>query len=738
MKSRALRVLACVVALSLVVINLCGCSKSANKILYYKNYSLMDTETGTVAENDGYTLSWDNDKKCVLMYDKQTEKTWSTIPYDYYTVEEPEGVAMVRMHSPIILKYCESNTLQTKIIYAYADCISDGTVTSKAVDNGIEVTYFFERQQISVPVRYILTENGVEVSLVVEDIRESKNIVCEVSIAPFMCSVKSGEDGYLVLPSGSGALMYTDEGERKPRTYRAAVYGEDQNLTDDSLLNNEAAVRMPFFGVVSGDEAMCAIIKNGADCAVIEANAGDSEVGWSSAWATFVLRGYSLLQRSTIKTGVTDVASYYTASHVFASEFSVGYYPLHEQKNYVGIAKKYAEYLKLDDEKANAEDNSLYLRFLGGVLTDELFFGIPHKKLSVVSKFEDVASILEEIASKTGAEPTVQLLGFGESGLDIGKLLGGKNFASVLGGAKGYEALREYCKKAGIPLYADYDFVRFSESGAGVSSKNAVLSAKGTTLRHSYYSISSRNALEGEDYFLLGMDAFKDVAEDFTQHLVNKGINSVSLSTLSNLSYSDYTKTNSYVKHGFSTNAANVIKLLKANKIKVASNNANAYAAAISSCIFEAPTIADSSFAVDEQVPLYSIVFKGHIPMSVESINLSRHSSDSLLRAIETGNGLCFTVGENWEVDMLGTKENAVSFSVWESVKDDVFGMYDRSSSVLESVAGAAISDHVRLAEGVYKTEFSNGVSVTVNYTDTDFTDENGTVKAKDFIYKEG
>ena len=729
------RIVALMLILALTLLCFSGCSNTPNKVLYYKNFSEMSVESGTVAENDSYTLDWDNDKKCVLMRDKLTGKVWSTIPYDYYTSQNPEGIPLVRMHSPLILKYSESNTLQTKIVYAYADCISDNTVTSKAVKNGIEVTYYFERQQISIPVQYLLGEKGLEVRLMVEQIRESQNIVCEVSLAPFMCSVKSGGDGYLVLPSGSGALMYTDEGKREPRSFRAAVYGEDENVTDNSILNSAKAVKMPFFGVVSKDGSMCAIIKNGAESALVEASAGDSEIGWSSAWATFALRGYSLLQRTTIDS-TTDVAAYYTASHVYSKYFSVGYYPVYDGNGYTAIAKCYSEHLGLNDKKADAKDIPMYLKMLGAVKTDELFFGVPYKKLAAVTDFDGAAEIIKQVEKLTETKPAVQLLGFTANGLDYGTPLGGLSFAKQLGGEKGYNELSEYCNKAGIPLYADYDFIHFTGSGSGIGKSNAAISAKGTILRRSYYSISSRNALEDKDYFLLGFDAFRDAATALTTHLVKNNIDAVSLSSLTSGSYSDYTKTNGYVKNGFGVNTVNVMKLLVSNKVKIASTSANAYAVKQSACVFEAPMLADKSFAADEQVPLYSIVFKGHTPMSVESVNLADDSREMLLKAVETGSGLCFTVSKNWESGMSSVNDNAVSFSHWDSIKDDISDMYNETKEALDAVSGAAIKEHTVLQQGIHKTEFSNGVSITVNYTDSQYTDGNGTVEPNSFTLR--
>ena len=77
--------------------------------------------------------------------------------------------------------------------------------------------------------------------------------------------------------------------------------------------------------------------------------------------------------------------------------------------------------------------------------------------------------LLKELAAETGKTPAVTLTGFGQTGVDAGKIAGGFSFPERLGGKKGYSALEKYCDDNKIDLYVDYETVRFKSSGGGVN-----------------------------------------------------------------------------------------------------------------------------------------------------------------------------------------------------------------------------------------------------------------------------
>ena len=60
----------------------------------------------------------------------------------------------------------------------------------------------------------------------------------------------------------------------------------------------------------------------------------------------------------------------------------------------------------------------------------------------------------------------------------------------------------------------------------------------------------------------------------------------------------------------------------------------------------------------------------------------------------------------------------------------------NESKTFLTSVAGATIVNHSYVTKNVTKTVFDNGVSVYVNYGDTDYKSDIGVVKAQGFLNK--
>ena len=64
---------------------------------------------------------------------------------------------------------------------------------------------------------------------------------------------------------------------------------------------------------------------------------------------------------------------------------------------------------------------------------------------------------------------------------------------------------------------------------------------------------------------------------------------------------------------------------------------------------------------------------------------------------------------------------------------------YQYLQQAMQHTYGQKITNHQRLAEGVYKTTFQNGYATYVNYTDNDYQSNGITVNAQDYLtVKEG
>jgi hypothetical protein len=114
--------------------------------------------------------------------------------------------------------------------------------------------------------------------------------------------------------------------------------------------------------------------------------------------------------------------------------------------------------------------------------------------------------------------------------------------------------------------------------------------------------------------------------------------------------------------------------------------------------------------------------------MSGTAMNLSTNKNTTLLKAIETGTGLTYTLIGKYDTNLITSAQNVFYGSVyWDDtiergVATDIKATVDAYKDLFESVNGEKIVGHKLITKDVRLTTFSNGVAVYVNYGDTDYT----------------
>ncbi len=289
------RIISVMLSVLIAILYLSGCGDDGVKRVSkkYKAIEGSSAESGIFASDEDYQLLWDSDYNCVFLADTGNENIWSSIPYDYYLNGDFEGVAGVRLNSELELEYYDTNDRQLKTVYSSVEAEQNGVISS-SIENGVlTVVYDFSNIEISIPVEYSLVDGGLMATVRVDKIKENENMVYSVGLLPFIASAKATDDenSYLVVPSGSGALMYLDENKRQPRNIVTSVYGEDYSVTAPEKNVYSENTFLPFYGVKNNDKALMAVITSGAELSEIKAQAGDPEIGYGSVYATFNLRG---------------------------------------------------------------------------------------------------------------------------------------------------------------------------------------------------------------------------------------------------------------------------------------------------------------------------------------------------------------------------------------------------------------------------------------------------------------
>lgn len=720
--------------ISLIVVSFAACGSEEPKPIgkYISNIVVETLETTVVAENDNLKMIWDNDKSCVLVVDKNTGYIWSTMPNDYYN-GIPAGMRGDRLfNSPLIVTYAAPpNNMLKNVNGADAFEEGEGFITVKQIEDGVQIGYFFDKVEISVPLIYKLYDDHFTVSVDTRGILENKNKVYQVQIAPFLAAApaSSDKDNYLFVPSGSGSLMYTDEREGTERLYQEDVYGNDLAIFTDYLTKQTQKSALPVFGVRRGENSLLGIIEEGSASCSIKASAGDNTIGYSNVCAVFAVRGRNVEVVQNAKYGSSRVSNY---SEGFVNgNCTVAYYPLSgEESNYSGMANRYREYLtEKYSLKATNTDSPLYLQILGGAMVDKSFIGIPYQTLAPATTLSQAKDIIADITKATGVKPVVQLKGFGESGLDVGEIGGGFDVGGSLGDWDDIKAIQKLSE-----AYFDFDLMRFNSSGNGFSTFSNVAKAEnGGAAYQYYYQVAAKNRNEDKGrYNLLSRNKLSEAFNEAVATLKDNGISGLSVSTLGNLAYSDYQSPNYYSKGNLDRDVMSMLSK-SGNKLNIMTSNANAYAAIYSKHIISTPS-GDSDFSsLDVEIPFYRMAFKGLVSMSSVAINTATNPRLEFLKAAETGCGLLYTVTNNFNTEYR-TGDSDLARSVYSDNKKNILSDYAELSELLGKVSGVAISNHTILSEGVNKTDFENGVSVIVNFNKKPVETSFGTIEAESFV----
>lgn len=727
----------------------CGNSKTADAVsrVSYDELKIgQGVQSGKVAENENYTLSWDSERACIILEDK-LGNVWSTIPYEYYKSGEMSGRANTMMGAPLMIEYISvKNKSAIKSMNGYTGIIKNGRISSKKTDNGILVYYCFDKLEIVIPVEYTLRKNGLGVSIIPEKIIEYDNLVYKISVSPFFCSAKNTSDKsnqYVVVPSGSGALMYTDERvSAAVREYSERVYGNDPTRYQSQKLINTETIRIPIFGAKDGETAFCGIIEKGSAAAYIDAIVGDEKIGWSGVYPTFQLRGSNVSAIAFDGGQTTDVENI-SEEMTGYDEITVAYYPLTgASANYSGMASVYQDYLvqanNLSEKKTS--ESQLTLNILGGLQLKKLFLGIPYQKTVAATNFTEALEIIKQVNKNSKLNTDVVLTGFGESGLDIGKIAGGYSFASVFGNDKDFNKLNEYCKNENIDLFTDFDIVRFNKSSGGFSKTfNAAKSANLFTAYQYYYSISLRNEDdERENYVLLNRSSLDNAAEKLFKFAEKKKIVGIGLSSLGNTAYSDYDERKYYVRGNSESDAIKIINKAKEKDLSIVISKANGYSGAVADKIIDSPVTSSMYDSLDIDIPLYQMVFKGITDVSVPSVNTAVNPRIRFLQAIESGSGLSFTLSANYDTDYATSIHSAFAVSLFSDNSELILELSNESKDYYDAIKGSKIKEHIILSDTLRKTVFDNGVILWVNYGTEDAVLSDGIVKAESFLFKEG
>lgn len=595
-----------------------------------------------------------------------------------------------------------------------------------------------------VPLEYRLNEDSVDVSIPMSGVQENGGgTVFRIQFLRYFGSAGKDEEGYMLVPNGSGSLIYFNNGKSDASLYSEYVYGIDPLAAEYTVLENTEDIKMALFGIFREDSSILATIEDGASFSYLTAGVAGRINEYNYVYPTFVLRGNDKLAMfgSTGNEAELPIVE----KNFYDANLTVRYTMLpEEQQGYAGAANYYRERLAAEGiltAKEQGGDIKFYYDVLGGVMITKFFLGAQYEGLYPMTTFEQAGDISDDLAASGITNQVMNYQGWMNGGYyhDVVDKL---KVPYKLGGKSGLEDLNRRVAANGGNLYADVAFqkVTFISDRYNYSNETSRYYGTGYVAEFGLVNPVTLRRTSGlgyaeNRYDLISPKFLVRYVDKFTQKIGRYDISGISLRDLGNELHSDKKRTQVIDREAALDVVEAQLKQIKDTGKNIMLNDSNDYAFAYADDIINAPLTDNDYYIVDETVPFYEMLIHGYIDYSGSVINLSDtyERTDIVLNLIETGASPHFLFSWENASEIKTTGLNRLYATTYDNWKEDALSIYMEVNDVLKQVNGAAIINHEIMENGVRAVAYSNGVTIYVNTGSSQQTVDGVTVPARSY-----
>lgn len=693
-----------------------------------------------VARNDRFALYLNYEKEETLQF--YVEDLTSGVCYH----SSPEGWEdssdrrnRMQVGSQLMIKSLDKVNTASYSANSQVSSVGEGGTVVTLVENGFRVDYDFPRAKdlYKVPVVYTLEENGLRVDLLMTAIEEYGDVYVEsVALLPNFFAAAKGEEGYLLVPDGSGALIDFGGYRSGMSGYRQTVYGRDPSLTTTQQVGQSMSPALPVLGIHKGGAGVLMIVDQGSAMAVACGYPSGASTTYSSAWFEFTYRAVDKLTIADRTWYSTDVQMVNEKPNNREDVTVLYCFYAGEENGYVAMANLYRDYLvEKGMERRAGSEPGMHLDLYGGVKKERSVLGIIMTDLLPMTTFEQAGEILTSLSDAGVTGLHANLLGWNNGGLQD-TVPGSVKPERKLGGEKALASLLDQAGTLGAAVELDVDFLRFYKQGvthnAFFGSAQGVTGEAAAQYTHRV-STYQRNELI-DPYYLLAPKEVPQVVAAFADRL---GGRRLSPSSLGDMVYSNFLYTDYVTREESMGLWQDALADLKAKQGTVTVSGGKAWALPYASAVTGTPLM-DSGYDVTRtDVPFYAMVLHGCLDLYAPAFNLSEEPDTLLLRLLETGVNPAFALTWAETSELRDTRYESLLSTQWAIQEERVKSVWATWQEAMAGLNGLLITDH-RISGEVRCTTYEDGTRIYVNYGWADAVLDGVTVPARDYVVMRG
>lgn len=597
-----------------------------------------------------------------------------------------------------------------------------------------------------IPLEYRLNGDAVDVSIPLSEVKENGGgSIFRIQMLRYFGAAGTEEEGYMLVPNGSGSLINFNNGKTGTSPYSEYVYGLDPLSAEYTVRENTTDTKLALYGIFRKDSAVFATIEDGASYALLSAYVSGKVNEYNFVYPTFVVRGNDKLSMFGTTGNEADIPIVET-NH-YDANLTVKYTMLTEENaDYSSAANYYRDRLvregKLTAEETTGDDLKFYYDVLGGVGMTKFFLGTQYQGMYAMTTFEEAEDIYTDLYDSGITKQVMNFQGWMNRGYyhDVANKI---KIPHALGGKSDLEALSSRMAADGNTFYADVAFQkvtfiskRYSYGnetsryyGAGYVAEFGLVNP--ATLRQ-----TSGLGYEENHYYLISPKFLHRYTDAFVKKIGKYDIGGISLRDLGNELHSDKKRTHIIDREAALDVVTAALGDMKNTGKNILLNAGNDYAFGYADDMINVPLSSNDYYIIDETVPFYEMLIHGYIDYAGSVINLSDtyEKSDIVLNLVENGAAPHFMFSWENSSDIKTTALNRFYSTFYENWKDDAVAIYNEVNGALKYVTGAAMIKHETLDSGVKAVTYSNGVVIYINTGNSDKTVNGVTVPAKGYL----
>ena len=706
-----------------------------------KDFTQIKSAVRFVTENDNLALYVNDDNGIIAVKDKKSDYMWWSSPVGAGHDPLATGTIVSDLQSSVNIVYGEPAKRATTNMRSG----SDASVKVKDKGDGVEITYDFKDAGISIPVMYELQEDHLSAVVETGDIKEDDTsnetgkILTSLTVMNNFGAADSDDEGYFVIPDGSGALINFNNGKTAAKAYTQTVYGADLTAVPLQEPDVTEQVYFPMYGIVNGDNGMMVVCSEGDSNAKLKASvSGLSKSSYNLCSFEFTLRSTDSYYMSGDNTTTLTV---FEEGDIKTETIELRYYPLEDTAeigmDYIDVANAYRDYLtgEMKVQKADKTDAELYVDIYGGTQKSRSILGIPVTLKTALTTCEQAEAIMQSLIDAGATDLVVSYNKWTNDGIK-NKIDADAKASGTIGGKGDFEDLLAYAEDNGVALYPAVQNTGFESGNGYMTFKDTTIRVSGSYAREYTYNLAyGTQQTSKKPLSLITPTAYPEIFSDLADSCSDKGIKNIALSELTSALYGDYGK-NLAGRDKAQDLLVESYETLSGSVDSILGNTANAYALPYVDRISNVPLQSSGYDIFDADIPFYQIVLHGLKSYSGTAVNGSADTNETVLRAVAAGSGIRYDmIGEETSI-LKDTELDNLYYAYYADWIEEAAQSYAFVKDVLAGTGDKLITGYEE-EDGVIITTYEDG-TVTVVDLEAESVTVNGTEYLLADYVKEG